>query len=443
MSQKLIQSIKLMAMPITELRKTIHQEVERNPALEIVHEAGEADEPPAKESRIYANQIADSDPFQNSSDPGYQPASKSDPDSKQRFIEGTVSREESLSGHLIEQLGYLTISENTQKLAAQIIWNLNSDGFHRETPESVLENIDSEVINAILTLIHGLEPIGCGCKDWRESLKVQAEIYGDAPEQFNAFIDKALPLMENQKFDEARAALGTSLEDWEELNNYIRLLNPFPGRLYSSEIIPYIIPDLLIEHTSSGPVLTLNDEVLPILRIDPEFEKLKDEFSQNKETKRHIKEYSQQAQYFINSLTQRDNTLLKTAQAIIEFQRDFFIGGPHQLKPLRLKDIAERIGMHIATVSRITTNKYIQTERGIFELKYFFTNSISGTAKSDSQFSKTAVKEILKTLISADSNQKISDQKLCNLLEKRGISIARRTVAKYRKELNLPPSFSR
>ncbi|OQX29746.1 MAG: RNA polymerase sigma-54 factor [Spirochaeta sp. LUC14_002_19_P3] len=441
MSQKLIQSIKLMAMPIAELRETIHQEAERNPALEIVREAGEIDEQPAEESRVYTSQIADSDPFQNSSDPGYQPTSKGDSDSKQRFIEGTVSREESLSGHLIEQLGYLNISENTRNLAERIIWNLDGDGFHLETPESVLENIDNEVITAILRLIHRLEPIGCGCKDWRESLKVQAEIRGDAPEQFNPFIDKSLPLMENQKFDEARAALDASPEDWEELNSYIRLLNPFPGRLYNSETIPYIIPDLIVKHTDSGPVLTLNDEVLPILRIDPEFEKLKDGFSNNKETTRRIKDYSQQAQYFINSLTQRDNTLLKTAQAIVESQRDFFIGGPRHLKPLILKDIAEKTGVHGATVSRITTNKYIQTEWGIFELKYFFTNSISGTAESSSPFSKTAVKEILKTLISTDGDQKISDQKLCNLLQKRGIKIARRTVAKYRKELNLPASF--
>ena len=191
-------------------------------------------------------------------------------------------------------------------------------------------------------------------------------------------------------------------------------------------------------------VLILNDEVIPVLRVDPAFEQMKEEAAGDKEAKRFISDHSRDARYFINSLVQRENTLLKTAYAIVEFQRDFFSGGPRFLKPLTLKAVAAEIGVHEATVSRITTNKYIQTEWGLFELKYFFTNSISGAGSSGSRVSKVAAKEVIKEILSeTGSNKRISDQKICDLLARRGINLARRTVAKYRNELDLPSSYDR
>ncbi|MDF1569065.1 MAG: RNA polymerase factor sigma-54 [Spirochaetaceae bacterium] len=444
-TQKLIQSIKLMAMPLTELRETIQLEVEKNPALEVVREAGEVDAPSLDENRTREDRVTETDPFDNSSDPGYQPAPKGDPDSKQRFLEGAVSREKSLHDHLIDQLRLMKGGSDVANLAEKIIWNLDGDGFHQEDP-ALLAGTDSDsgILKDALNLVRGMDPLGCGCADWKESLLVQATIRGDGPEEFALFVNDALPLLETKRPEDVRSRLGISKDDWEDFEEYIRTLNPFPGRLYATEAAQYIIPDLVVRKDEGEYVLILNDEVLPVLRVDPEFERIRDEAGDDKDARRFVSDHSREARYFINSLVQRENTLLKAARSIVEFQRDFFIGGPRFLKPLTLKDVAGEIGVHEATVSRITTNKYVQTDWGLFELKYFFTNSISGAGSSGSRVSKVAAKEVIKEILAeTDPNQKISDQKLSDLLARRGINLARRTVAKYRKELDLPSSYNR
>lgn len=444
MTQKLIQSIQLMSMPVADLQEAIHEEVEKNPALEVVREAGEADEPAVSETSIRKSQAAETDPFANSSDPGYQYSGGGDSDSKQRFLEGAVAQEESLYDHLIDQLHLMDIGEDTRKLGERVIWNLDGDGFHRESPSLLVNESESEMLDDVLVLVQSLEPIGCGCTDWSESLRVQASIRGDGPALFEVFVTQALPLMETRKFEEVRSSLEISREDWEDLEDYIRILNPFPGRLYNTGSIQYIIPDLIVRQEEGEHVLVLNDEALPVLRVDPDFEEIKKKNTADQDAKRYIVDHSQQARYFINSLAQRDNTLLKAGRSIVEFQRDFFFGGPRYLKPLTLKDVAREIGVHEATVSRITTNKYIQTEWGLFALKYFFTNSISGAGSSGSRVSKVAAKEILREILEEIGNKrKISDQGLSDLLTRRGINLARRTVAKYRKELDLPSSYNR
>jgi RNA polymerase sigma-54 factor len=443
-TQKLIQSIKLMAMPLSELRETIQEEVDKNPALEVVREAGEVDAPPQSETLVRENQVTETDPFVNSSDPGYQAAPKGDPDSKQRFLEGAISREASLHDHLIDQLRLMNVSDDVADLSERIIWNLDDDGFNREAPELLMRLPDSDVLNESLSLVRGMDPLGCACSDWRESLLVQADIRGDGPDNFEHFVRDALVLLEKKRSEDVRLFMKISREDWDDFEEYIRTLTPFPGRLYSTETPQYVIPDLVVRKIEGEHVLILNDEVLPVLRVDPEFEKIKEEAPGDKDAKRFISDHSREARYFINSLAQRDNTLLKAAHSIIEFQRDFFSGGPRFLKPLTLKDVAGEIGVHEATVSRITTNKYVQTDWGLFELKFFFTNSISGAGSSGSRVSKVAAKEVVKEILAETGpDKRISDQKLSDLLARRGINLARRTVAKYRKELDLPSSYQR
>ncbi|MCK5736642.1 MAG: RNA polymerase factor sigma-54, partial [Spirochaetaceae bacterium] len=389
-TQKLIQSIKLMAMPLSELKETIQEEVEKNPALEVVREAGEVDAPAMSESKVREDQVTETDPFANSSDPGYQPSPKGDPDSKQRFLEGAISREESLHDHLIDQLRITDVPENIAELAEKIIWNLDDDGFHQENPELLVKSEDTSCLENALNLVRTMDPLGCACADWRESLLVQADIRADGPEDFKRFVMDALVLLEKKRSEDVRVNMKISREDWDDYEEYIRMLMPFPGRLYSTETPQYIIPDLEVRELEGEHVLILNDEVLPVLRVDPEFEKIREEAGSDKDAKRFISDHSREARYFINSLAQRDNTLLKAARSIVEFQRDFFSGGPRFLKPLTLKDVAGEIGVHEATVSRITTNKYIQTDWGLFELKFFFTNSISGAGSSGSRVSKVA-----------------------------------------------------
>ncbi len=443
-SHQIIQSIKLMSMSRAELQEAIHEEVEKNPALEVVQEAGETDVPAMTEAVTDEYQEMDSELYSGASDPGSQPLSEIDSNSKQSFLEGAVSRNETLYDHLINQLRLINIDTDTMNLAEQIIYNLDENGFHREPPSLFLKGTEKDKIQYTLSLVQNLDPIGCACKDWSESLLVQARIRGDSPRLFETFINKALPVMEIQSSEEVRSSSGISLDEWEDLEEYIRVLNPFPGRLYSADSIQYLIPDLIVRCEEGEHVLVLNDEALPVLRLDHDFEKIKNGKIADKNAERYINEHFQKAHHFIGSLAQRDKTLLKAAQAIVEYQQEFFTDGPRGLKPLTLKDVAERIGVHEATVSRITSNKCIQTEWGLFELKFFFTNSISGSGTSGSSVSKVAAKEMIREILKEiDSEKKVSDQKISNLLARRGIRLARRTVAKYRKELDFPSSYVR
>ena len=327
-----------MAMPLAELRETIHEEADKNPALEVVREAGEVDTPPIGENTL-PESLGETDLFADSSDPGYQPLPKGDPDSKRRFIEGALSRRKSLHDHLLDQLRLLRLPPSTARLAESIIWNLNPDGFHREPPELLASEADTHALKAALTIIPELEPIGCACTNWRESLIQQARIRGDAPGQFERFVRIALPRMETGKPNDVRAALKFSRDDWEDLNTYITVLNPFPGRLYAADSAQYIVPDLVVRNDEGEHVLILNDEILPVIRLNPEFESVKTETAAGRDAKKFIAEHSREARYFINSLAQRDNTLLKVAHSVVEFQRDFFFArvwnGLSTFKPRR------------------------------------------------------------------------------------------------------------
>jgi len=443
-TQKLIQSINLMAMPLTELQETIREEAEKNPALEIIREAGEVDTPSRSENEVKEDGANEQDLFSDSSDPGYQAVSVGDSDSKRLFLEGVVTREKTLHDVLIDQLHVMNTLPELADLAEKIIWNLDGDGFHNEAPDLLLTSDKPELLESALRLVRSMDPIGCACSGWQESLLIQAEIRGDSPAKFERFVREGLNLLEKKRPEDVRAALRMSPDDWELCEEYIRTLAPFPGRLHSVDSPQYIVPDLVIRKREGELTLILNDEILPVLRINPEFERMGDEPVVDRNAKRFISDYSREARYFINSLKQRENTLLKTARSIVEFQRDFFSGGPRFLKPLTLKKVADTMGVHETTVSRITSNKYAQTDWGLFRLKFFFTNSISGFGNAKSNVSRVAVKEIIKEIMAGlDTKERISDQTLRDLLASRGINLARRTVAKYRNELDLPSSNRR
>jgi len=433
-----------MAMPVVELQETIRKEVEKNPALEIVREAGEVDAPSRNENVNREDGATEQDFFTDSSDLGYQIAPAGDSDSKRLFIEGTVSREKTLHEVLIDQLHVMNTLPELANLAERIIWNLNGDGFHNEPPDLLLTDENPELLKSALKLVRFLEPIGCACNDWQESLMIQSEIKGESPPNFEKFVMRGLDLLGEKRPEEVMAVLQISLEEWELCEAYIRKLAPFPGRLYSDDVPHYIVPDLVIRKKEGELILMLNDEILPVLRVNPEFESMGNVSGIDRDVKRFVSDYSREARYFINSLAQRDNTLLKTVRSIVEFQRDFFSGGPRFLRPLTLREIADAIGVHETTVSRISSNKYVQTDWGLFRLKFFFSNSISVSGSAKSSVSKVAAKEAIKELIAGlNANERISDQRLSKLLASRGIKLARRTVAKYRNELDLPSSNRR
>jgi len=429
-----------MALPIQDLKLKIAEEVEKNPALELVDDKNtlSLDEIPQKKND-------DFDPFENSSDPGYQ-RSESGEDTKRKFLEGAVSRKESLQDHLLWQLHVTRLSERETAVGELLIRNLDSNGFHLEEPEILVGQDERDLLEHMIHIIQEFDPVGVCVKDHRESLLVQAHLRDDLPPELDRLLTEFMELLEKGKYNEIIRQMKLSRSRWDEIMDFLQSLNPYPGSIYSDASYNYVIPDLIVRKKDGEFIIVLNDEEIPVMQINSFFEDIQEGgvAGEDKKVKQFVNSRVRDARWFISSIGQRNQTLLKTATSIMEFQRDFFRKGPKYLKPLTLKDVAEEIGVHEATVSRITTNKYIQTEWGLYELKYFFTNSISGAGSGGSKFSKEGVKEIIREIIiESEKEKKLSDQKISDLLSKRGINIARRTVAKYRKELDIHSSFRR
>jgi RNA polymerase sigma-54 factor len=250
-----------------------------------------------------------------------------------------------------------------------------------------------------------------------------------------------LEQLERGKIAEVARKVNRTEEEVREIFARIKELSPFPGRYFASGDTRYVVPDVHILKREGEFVIFLNDEEIPVLGINPFFMKMSGEKGE-KPVRDFARENISEARWFIHSINKRNHTLLKVTRAIVKFQRSFFVNGPKYLVPLTLRDIAQAVGLHETTVSRAANGKYMQTEWGIFELRHFFTNSISGAGSGGSRYSKEGVKEILRELITGDARN-LSDKEIAGLLARRGIPLARRTVAKYRKELDLGSSYTR
>jgi RNA polymerase sigma-54 factor len=444
MNTQLLQGIQIMAMPLQELRIRIQEELEKNPALEVFEEpqSYSLDERPKKNSEEYEY-------FEDSSDPGFTRGPGYDEeggDAKRRFMEGALSRPESLQDHLLWQVRLQPVSPAVVEVCELLIRNLDENGFHRENPQTFVPESKRRLLKESIQLVRKLDPIGVCTADYRESLIVQAAARPDIPDHALVILQNHFEALERGKYREIAKDLKIHEEEVAQALAFIKTLTPFPGRLYSGEAPRYVIPDLMVKLKDGQFVIILNDEEIPVLGVDPFFAGIHDSCGRARDTRelrKFVNTNIQEARLFIKCIHQRNQTLLKVARAIVEFQREFFIRGPKFIKPLTLKDIAAEIGVHETTVSRTTTAKYMQTEWGIFELKYFFSNSISGPGSSGSRFSKEGVKQIVKEIIEKEGGKGLSDQKISNLLSERGISLARRTVTKYRKELDISSSYER
>lgn len=440
MSPQLYQSLQLMAMPLLDLKLKIQEELERNPALEMVKEKSDLSIDDMNNSRG-----EEYDYFENSSDPGFTGGyDQNASDSKQKFLEGALSRPESLQEHLMWQLRVQPISPELFEMGEQLIWNLDENGFHLEDPRKLFTEEQQELLEEVMPLIQQFDPVGTCTTNYRESLLVQAELSPDAPPHTEELIEQYLELLERKSIHEISKKTSIPEQDVDHIIEFVKTLTPYPGRLYSNVSTVYVVPDVMVRREEGEFKLYLNDEEIPILGIDPFFSEINNgEKEDTKKTLRFVKQSVRDARWFINSIAQRNSTLLKITKTILEFQRKFFLYGPKQLAPLTLKDVAAEVSVHETTVSRIVNSKYIQTEWGIFPLKYFFSNQVPGTGNN--RFSKEAVKEIIKEILAehASAEKRLSDQKISDQLKKRGVSIARRTVTKYRKELDIDSSYYR
>ena len=433
MNPQLYQSIKLMELPVVDLRERIEQELEQNPALEILEDRNTVPLDEAETQRKEEDEY-----FEATSDPG-QRGSEQASEEHRRFIEGVLTRPETLQEHLIWQLQLEPVVDELRQIAETLIQNLDDDGFHKEEPETLFAAGQPRLAEA-MELVRSLEPVGTCTSGYLESLKVQIDFLPDAPPGIEKALDY-LELLERGKYGVLAKKMSLDEDEVRLLYKYIKKLSPFPGRSFAPANVRYVIPDIRVTRDNDEFIINLNDEAFPVLGINRFFVELGNSPVQP-EARNFAREKTREARLFIHHLNQRNKTLIRVAAAILEFQRSFFLSGPKYLAPLTLGVIARELDVHETTVSRTANGKYMQTEWGIFEIRYFFTNSISGTGSGGSSFSKESVKEIIKEIIAAE-NRLLSDQDISTLLGQKGIALARRTVAKYRKELDMGSSYTR
>lgn len=445
MMPQLYQAVKILSLSLPDLKARIEEELEKNPALqaEETPNALSIDQEDGKGAEEREEL------FDNSSDSGFTTRRDGDgeADAKREFMESVLSRPESLQDHLLWQLRLQPVSPVWLRIGELLIRNLDGNGFHREKPEILMTTEEErDILPRVMAMIQRFDPAGTCTRDFLESLAVQVKNHPEPAPGSLEVVERHLDALKKGRWKEIARALRIGEEDVRRIKEFLATLDPHPGRNFSSEPPRYVIPDVLIRIQDGEFHIVLNDESIPVLSVDPLFEEIRKarEGGKGREDRKFVNENLQNARWFIRSIHQRNGTLLKVCRAVVEFQRDFFLKGPKYLKPLTLKDVASEIGVHEATVSRITSGKYAQTEWGLFELKHFFSNAISGTGSRGSRYSKEGVKEIIREIITEEGNGKeLSDKQIEEILRERGIPLARRTVTKYRNELKITSSYYR
>ncbi len=371
-------------------------------------------------------------------------------DSDDNFFDNRNSEQVSIHSHLLEQINLLRLSPNDEFIATAILDGLDSEGMLTIELEDVLAaapptlELELEEVKAVLNLIQHLDPIGVAARNLRECLLIQIEaLPPDTPWQSEAttVIDQHIAQLGSK--DYALIARKTRLKEHElrEVLALILSLNPKPGSDIGASNIEYVEPDVYVSKQANRWLVELNHKSAPRIRVNPEYVSMIKR-SDNSKDNVYLKDNLQEARWFIKSLQQRNDTLLRVATKIVEFQRGFFDYGEQAMKPLVLHDVAKAVDLHESTISRVTSQKYMHTPAGVFELKYFFSSHVSTHAGGE--VSSTAIRALIKELVSAENPRKpLSDSKIAGLLAEQDIKVARRTIAKYREALLIPPSNER
>ncbi|MFN8644500.1 MAG: RNA polymerase factor sigma-54 [Candidatus Binatia bacterium] len=481
MSQQLVitpqlrQAIKILQVSRAELEQLVEEELEENPVLEEAvtdeREATPEEEPPRTEERLETGGEADQewpevpqretttevepdnglnavdweDYFRNHENDRHDIAAPRNDfdDEKRPSVENTLVRGQSLTDHLLWQLQMNELDEEAQSVTAMLIGNMDDDGYVQLPVEEIAfqSGKDFEVVEGALRRIQELDPPGVGARDLRECLRLQLRARGEEGSLADRIVREHLPLLEGKRFDKIAKDLGVTIEEVAAAATAIGTLEPKPGRNFGDGDVRYITPDVFVHKVGEEYVVTLNDDGLPRLRVSSYYRQVLDGAG-GSEAKRYVQDKMKSALWLIKSIQQRQRTLFMVTSSIVKFQRDFLDQGIAHLRPLVLKDVALDIGMHESTVSRATANKYVHTPQGIFELKFFFTSSIS-TGSGD-EVSSESVKDRIRAIVTAeDAKHPLSDQHIAEILDKEGVKVARRTVAKYREIMNILPSSKR
>jgi len=482
MTPQLQQAIKLLQLNHMELAELINQELTENPVLEEISEneapednvetaagdekfdpeiqqandeASQVQEPPKEDQMLSGKDEVNWDAYLED----YNESSSNAPSMKETSdetptYENTLTKTTSLEEHLSWQLSMLNLVENEERFAQLAIASLNDDGYFEGdlTKLAAEAELDAEDAEEILKMIQNFDPLGIGSRNLKECLLVQARFLVPRSPLVEAIIEHHMVELEKHNLPLIAKTLGETIDKVVEAQKIIHEFEPKPGSIFTESDTQYITPDIYINKVGNQYVISMNDDGIPRLRVSNYYKSIvQKENALQKETgvkapgqaKEYVQEKLRAAMWLIRSIQNRQKTIFKVTEAILARQKDFFEKGTQHLRPMVLKDIAADVSMHESTISRVTTNKYVHTPVGTYELKYFFNSSISAGDGGDA-LASSAVKERIRQVITKEDPKKpLSDQQIVDLLLKENVDIARRTVAKYREMLGILPSSKR
>jgi RNA polymerase sigma-54 factor len=491
MTPQLQQAIRLLQLSTLDLQAEIQEALESNPMLEVEEAEHQSSDSPSEhtdqhdsiasadlngntskdsdnnnqdthaessiEDHLSSDNIPDTNadelPFDSQWEESYQASAgvSSSAGSDDDFDhDGRNSTTDNLQDHILWQLNLTPMSPTDNEIALALIDGLSDDGYLSVSLEDILESLDESLeveedeVVAVLHRLQQFEPTGVFAQDLQDCLLLQLK---QLPEntlwltEAKIVIEHHIALLGSKDYAQVMRKTKLSEDNLREVLRLIQALTPRPGELIVSEQAEYVIPDVIVRKVKEGWRVELNPEIAPKLRVNADYASLVKR-ADNSPDNSYLKDNLQEARWFIKSLLSRNDTLLKVATKIVEFQEEFFEIGDEGMKPLVLHDIAEAVEMHESTISRVTTQKFMHTPRGIFELKYFFSSHVS--TDSGGECSSTAIRAMIKKLIAEESLKKpLSDNKIATILGEKGIQVARRTVAKYREAMMIPPSNER
>jgi RNA polymerase sigma-54 factor len=481
MTPQLQQAIRLLQLSTLDLQQEIQNALDSNPLLDVdedfegesnqdinsqsedkleapsTNEEQQSDEPTAADD--WSENIPDElstdsdwdDTWQASAAPTSMTESHSSGSSGDDYdMDSRNGSTDDLQDHLLWQLNLTPMSDNDHLIAVNILEGVDDDGYLKVELEEIVESLDPELeieldeVEAVLHRLQQFEPSGVCARNLQECLSLQLrQLPQETPwlKLAQTLIDQHIDLLGSKDYAALMRKLKVKEEELKVVIRGIQELNPRPGSQIDPQTSEYVIPDVMVRKIKGEWRVELNPEIAPKLRINDHYASMVKRADSSADNN-FIKDHLQEARWFLKSLQSRNETLLKVAMKIVEYQQDFLEQGDEAMKPLVLHDIAEAVGMHESTISRVTTQKYMHTPAGIYELKYFFSSHVSTT--SGGECSSTAIRAMIKKLIAVESAKKpLSDSKIANMLEEEGIKVARRTVAKYREAMHIPPSNER
>jgi len=454
LAPQIIQSIEILQLPTLELQQRINQEMLENPVIEQLEQSDDEEDVIADAVDERTTDDADFDKMEEMAERLYDyssqaPARPKDTgrDPKLEAMQNTAARSMSLQEFLAGQLTLLDLDARTHRIAENIVYNLDDNGYLQYTLEEIVESMPQGTTVAeaerVLCIVQSLDPPGIGARDIKECLLLQLAANGEEYELERELIVNHLDDLRMNRFPRIVKQTGRTLEEVREAAEMVCHLNPRPGSLFSSEQPHYVLPDVRIEEENGIYRVEMCDDYIPRLRVSRHYLRVLRSPDSSPEEKEYIKNKLQAAKWIIDAIEQRRNTLRRIVEEVIKHQREFLDRGIQFLKPLRMGIVAEAAGVHLSTVSRAIADKYVDTPRGLFEIRFFFAGRAEA-ADNGSDASRDSVQATVKDLVdSEDKKSPLSDVDIVTALKEKGVDISRRTVTKYRKNMSIPPSRQR